>query len=100
MSRPRRQPRHPRHHRTEPYGAVCKGGFVLILKRRTRVPRFECEASIHFGFIVTAATKEEAEALLAEQLGPDWEGNFSPADIEHSQIEATTCSTDISCLGP
>jgi hypothetical protein len=65
------------------------------------MPRFECEATIRFGYIVTAATKEEAEALLAEQLGPDW-GNQcdQPDDIEHPQIEEGACSTEIDCLGP
>jgi hypothetical protein len=65
------------------------------------MPRFECEASIHFDFIVTAATKEEAEALLAEQLGLDWETQCGqPDDIEHPQIEQGAYGTDIVCIGP
>jgi hypothetical protein len=65
------------------------------------MPRFECEASIHFDFIVTAATKEEAEALLAEQLGPDWGTQCDqPDDIAHPQIEQGTYGTDVLCIGP
>jgi hypothetical protein len=63
--------------------------------------RFECEASIHFYFTVTAASKEAAEALLAEQLGPDWGSQCDqPDDIEHPQIEQGEYSTDVLCLGP
>ena len=65
------------------------------------MPRFECEATIQFGYIVTADTKEEAEALLAEQLGPDWAFQCDqPDDIEHPQIEEGPYRSDISCLGP
>jgi hypothetical protein len=64
--------------------------------------RFECEASITFTYFVTAATKEEAEALLTEQLGPNWETQCGqPDDIEHPQIEeAEFLSAGIICLGP
>jgi hypothetical protein len=65
----------------------------------TIMKRFACQASIHFDYIVTAATKEEAEALLTEQLGPDWAGNLQPDDIDHPQIEQGACDTEINCLG-
>jgi hypothetical protein len=63
------------------------------------MPRFECIAAIEFDYIVTAATKEEAEALLIEQLGPGWEGYIQPDEINHPQIEQGGYSTDISCIG-
>jgi hypothetical protein len=64
------------------------------------MPRFDCEATISFSYIVTADSEEEAIALLTEQLGPNWWGNFSPDDIEHPQIEEGEYGTDIICLGP
>jgi hypothetical protein len=63
------------------------------------MPRFECLATIDFHYTVTAGTKEEAEALLTEQLDPDWEGWIHPDDIFHPQIEQDGYSTDISCIG-
>jgi hypothetical protein len=66
------------------------------------MPRFECVASLQFTYIVTAATKEEAEALLTEQLGPDWGNQCGQPDIEHPQIEEGEYApdTDILCLDP
>jgi hypothetical protein len=64
------------------------------------MPRFECEASIHFGYIVTAASEKAAETLLAEQLGPDWAIQCGqPDDIEHPQIEQGAYGTDVLCNG-
>jgi hypothetical protein len=65
------------------------------------MPRFDCEATISFSYVVTAASKDEAETLLAEQLGADWEDQVGqPDNIEHPQIEQGAYGTDISCLGP
>jgi hypothetical protein len=63
------------------------------------MPRFEFQASIHFDYVVTAAAKEEAEALLTEQLGPDWGSTLQPDGIDHPQIEQGTYGTDILCPG-
>jgi hypothetical protein len=64
------------------------------------MPRFECEATINFSYIVTAANKEEAEVLLAEALGPDWDIQCSSPDVEHPQIDEAPYYSEISCLGP
>jgi hypothetical protein len=64
------------------------------------MPRFECLATIDFGYIVTAASEEEAKVLLTEALGPDWENLCSSPDVEHPQIEEAPYGSDISCLGP
>jgi hypothetical protein len=64
------------------------------------VIRFRCIATIDFYYTVTADTEAEAEALLTEALGPEWEGNFNPDIEENPQIEGPTFDTDISCLGP
>jgi hypothetical protein len=60
------------------------------------MPRFECWATINVSYIVTAASKEEAEALLAEQLGPDWWFQCDQPDVEHPQPRR--CPTRRTCL--
>jgi hypothetical protein len=57
-------------------------------------------ANVSYCYIVTAATKEEAIALLTEQLGPEWENDLPPHDIKHPQIEEDGMMSDIDCLGP
>jgi hypothetical protein len=52
------------------------------------MPRFDCDATVTFSYVVTAATKEEAEVLLTEALGPDWASLIGSPDVEeHPQIE-------------
>jgi hypothetical protein len=63
------------------------------------MPRFECQATITFGYIVTAASEEEAKARLTEALGPDWENQCSAPDVEHPQIEEGPWGGEIMCLG-
>jgi hypothetical protein len=64
------------------------------------MPRFDRDATVTFSYVVTADTKEEAEALFAEALGPDWAYGLSLSDLEHPRIEEKDWYTDISCLGP
>jgi hypothetical protein len=64
------------------------------------MPRFECEATINFSYIVNATSEEEAKALLTEALGPDWENQCSSPDVEHPRIEEAPYGSDINCLGP
>jgi hypothetical protein len=62
--------------------------------------RYEVEASIHYSYIVTAESKEEAEILLTEALGANWENQCcAPDDIEHPQIEEGPIGSDILCIG-
>jgi hypothetical protein len=62
------------------------------------MPKFDCDATITFSYVVTAADAEAAVILLGETLG-SWDQDLSPDDIEDSRIEGPTVSSDVSCIG-
>jgi hypothetical protein len=65
------------------------------------MPRFDCQATIRWDFVVTASSEAEAEALLAAALGDGWGLHIGPPDIEEDPRieEGDTYDAEVSCLG-
>jgi hypothetical protein len=62
--------------------------------------KFEFDVALHFDYVVTAATKEEAEALLLAALGPDWERwcHAPDFDVANPAIEEGGVYGEVDCM--
>jgi hypothetical protein len=56
------------------------------------MPKFAVEATVHFTYHVEAESKEAAEALLTERLGPNW---HDQEQIEDPRIEPPFIDAEI-----
>jgi hypothetical protein len=62
--------------------------------------RFACTATVTFGYVVSADSEAEAQALLVTALGDDWGQHISSPYIEEDpRIEETTYDFEVDCIG-